>query len=398
MNKTVKYYVNFLLIFCLGVMVVSCSSKQKKENNDSTKGFVPNLQLVEEQKHETLPIGASAPDFTLPDINGDMVSLGDFSNAKVLVVVFTCAHCPTAQAYEDRLIQFTGDYKNKGVGVVAIMPNSNLGLSPEELGYTEYDDSFENMKRRAEDKKFNFPFLYDGDDHHVSVKYGPTTTPHVFIFDQDRKLQYAGNIDQNEKPGTGHGDNLRAATDAILAEKVVENPVTKSFGCSIKWAWKSGSVARMNKNWQEKPVELNEINIAGIQDLIKNDSKKLRLINVWATWCGPCIVEYPELVKLQRTYGARDFEFISVSADKISNKENVHEFLKKSYSALTNYIYSDGDKYKLIEAVDPEWSGALPYTLLIEPGGKIIWKYQGEVDLPELKKTIVGHPLIGRYF
>ena len=231
----------------------------------------------------------------------------------------------------------------------------------------------------------------------VSVKYGPTTTPHVFVFDQDRKLQYVGNIDQNEKPGTGNGENLRAATNAILAEKAIENPVTKSFGCSIKWAWKSGSVARMNKNWQEKSVELNEINIVGIQHLMKNDSKKLRLINIWATWCGPCVVEYPELVKLQRTYGARNFEFISVSVDNISNNENVHEFLKKSFSALTNYIYSDGDKYKLIEAIDPEWSGALPYTLL-EPGGKIVWKYQGEVDLAELKKSIVDHPMIGRYF
>lgn len=398
MNKTIKYYINFLLIFCMEVLIISCSSQKKRENNDLTKGFVPNPQLVEEQPHETLTIGASAPDFILPDTNGEMVSLSDFSKAKVLVVVFTCVHCPTAQAYEDRLIQFTKDYKDKGVQVVAIMPNSNLGLSPEELGYTEYDDAYGNMKKRSEEKHFNFPFLYDGDDHHVSVKYGPTSTPHVFVFDQERKLQYVGNVDQNEKPGTGHGENLRAATDAVLAGKKVENPVTKAFGCSIKWAWKSGSVAHTTERWQAKPVELNEIEVAGIKDLMKNDSKNLRLINVWATWCGPCVVEYPELVILQRTFGARDFEFISISADNISNKEKVLEFLKKNYSALPNYIYSEGDKYKLIEAVDPDWSGALPYSVLIEPGGKIVWKYQGDVDVLELKKTIVNHPMIGRYF
>jgi thiol-disulfide isomerase/thioredoxin len=131
---------------------------------------------------------------------------------------------------------------------------------------------------------------------------------------------------------------------------------------------------------------------------MKNDSKKLRLINLWATWCTPCVIEYPDLVELQRMYGGRDFEFISISADKIENKEKAHEFLKKSNSATPNYIYSEDDKYKLIEAIDPEWNGALPYSLLLEPDGKIIWKHQGVVDLLELKKTIVDHPMIGRYY
>ena len=166
MKKAIKYYANLFFVFCIVATVVSCASNQKKENNDNIKvnDFVPNPQLMEEQEHETLTIGSEAPDFTLPNMSGKMVSLSDFSNAKVLVVVFICVHCLTAQAYEERLIQFTEDYKNKGVRVVAIMPNSNLGLSPEELGYTEYDDSYKNMKKRAKDKNFNFPFLYDGDD------------------------------------------------------------------------------------------------------------------------------------------------------------------------------------------------------------------------------------------
>lgn len=388
----------YLTILVLLIYLVSCKSTPKNENSGSGNSFVPNPQNVEKQEVKTLEIGAKAPDFTLPDMNGKMVSLNDFSNSKVLVVVFICAHCPTAQAYEDRLVKFTADYKDKDVQVVAIMPNSTLALLPEECGYTDLDDSFANMKFRAKDKHYNFPFLYDGDNEAVSIKYGPSTTPHVFVFDKERKLQYNGNLDQNEKPGTGNAENLRAATDAVLAGKPVINPVTKTFGCSIKWAWKQELAQKAQKSWDDSPVTLSDINIAGIKKLVKNDSKKLRLINVWATWCGPCVVEYPDLVELQRIYGARSFEFISISSDKIENKENVLNFLKKSHSAIQNYIYSEGDNYKLIEAIDPDWKGALPYTILVDPNGKIIWKQQGEVNMPDLKKTIVNNPMIGRYF
>jgi peroxiredoxin len=393
-----KKNIIFLAFVIFSLLPYSCNNEPKKDETKATEPFKPNPQYVKEQDVKTLEIGAPAPDFTLPDMNGTLVSLKDFAKAKVLVIAFICNHCPTAQAYEDRLIKFTGDYKDKDVQVVAIMPNSGMGLLLEECGYSDLDDAFDNMKIRAKDKNFNFPYLYDGDNHVVTIKYGPVSTPHVFVFDQERKLKYVGNIDQNEKPGTGNAENLRSATDAVLAGKPVTNPVTKAFGCSIKWAWKLDWVKKVNKDWDAKPVEISDIDIAGIKKLLKNDSKKLRLINVWATWCAPCVAEYPDLVNLQRMYGARDFEFISISADKPEKKESALEFLKKSHSALQNYIFSVGDSYKLIEAVDPSWDGALPYSILIEPQGKVIWKYQGVVDLLDLKKKIVDNPLIGRYF
>ncbi len=135
-----------------------------------------------------------------------------------------------------------------------------------------------------------------------------------------------------------------------------------------------------------------------IKDIIANKSDKLRLVNVWATWCAPCVIEYPELVKLHRMYRNRAFEFVSVSADKPGKRDDVLKFLQSNYSAIRNYIYNSDNSYELIESVDPEWSGAIPYTLLIEPGGKVIYKNQGLVDILELKKIIVEHPLLGRYY
>src|SRR5687768_4713988 len=119
----------------------------------------------------TLPIGSPAPDFSLQGTDGKTYSLKDFSSYKILLIVFTCNHCPTAQAYEDRIKQLVTDYKGKGVGVVAISPNDPLSVRLDELGYTDLSDSFAEMKLRAKDKQYNFPYLYDGETSAVSLKY-----------------------------------------------------------------------------------------------------------------------------------------------------------------------------------------------------------------------------------
>jgi thiol-disulfide isomerase/thioredoxin len=175
--------------------------------------------------------------------------------------------------------------------------------------------------------------------------------------------------------------------------------VTKTFGCSTKWGWKLEYKDKAEQDWGAKPVTLNQLDVSGVQKLLRNeDSKKLRLINVWATWCGPCVLEYPDFVTLQRMYGARDFEFVSISADKPDHGEKALKFLQDKHSAVANYLFSQDDKYALIEAVDKDWNGALPYSMLVEPGGTVVWKQQGTVDFYALKKAIVEHHMMGRYF
>jgi peroxiredoxin len=350
-------------------------------------------------EHKTLAIGAAAPDFSLKGIDGNTYSLASFKKSRILVIVFTCNHCPTAQAYEDRIIRLTQDYSPKGVSVVAIMPNDPKSINLDELGYTDMGDSFEEMKLRAAEKKYNFPYLYDGDTEEASKKYGPIATPHVFIFDAARKLRYSGRIDDVEKPTkTPNSLDARNAIEALLNNREVPVTTTKVFGCSIKWAEKSGWINKAKEQWAKEPVNLDTISADGIKDLLKNPSDKLRLINVWATWCGPCVVEFPEFVSMNRMYRRRDFEFISISADEPAKKDKALQFLQKQEASNTNYIFSIDDKYKLIEAIDPKWQGALPYTLLVEPGGKIVYAKEGPIDPAELKKAIVDNHLIGRYY
>jgi thiol-disulfide isomerase/thioredoxin len=268
----------------------------------------------------------------------------------------------------------------------------------EECGYSDLDDSYESMVIRASDKKFNFPYLYDGDDGAASVKYGPTATPHAFVFDKNRELVYSGRLDSSEKPGTANAGDLRASVDAIISGKPVPNPVNKAFGCSVKWAWKTDWTDKINADWKNKPVVLEKISGNKVSELVANSSQKLRLINVWATWCGPCVLEYPELINIHRMYADRNFEFISISADKPHAFEKTLEFIKSKHSAVQNFIFETDDTYALIEAIDHGWNGALPFTILAEPGGKVVYSMQGSVKLLELKKAIVDHPLIGRYY
>ena len=195
---------------------------------------------------QTLPIGSAAPDFTLPAVDGKNYSLKDFSSYKILTIIFSCNHCPTAQAYEDRIKQLVIDYKSKGVGLIVISPNDPLSVRLDELGYTDLSDSFEEMKIRAKDKEYNFPYLYDGETSAASMKYGPQATPHVFIFDEKRLLRYTGRIDDGEKPGTAKTHDTRNALDAMVAGKPVPVEKTKTFGCSIKWPSK--------RDWAEKPL------------------------------------------------------------------------------------------------------------------------------------------------
>ena len=341
-------------------------------------------------EHKTLPLGAEAPDFSLPGVDGKTYHLADFSSAKVLAIVFTCNHCATAQAYEDRLMQLANDYKDKGVALVAICSNDPLALRLDELNFSDVSDSLEDMKIRAKDRGFNFPYLYDGDTQSVAQAYGPIATPHIFIFDQQRKLRYQGRIDNSEIHTVTQQD-ARNAIDALLADKPVPVETTRVFGCTTKWAEKRQGAVDSIKKWDAESVSLNSIDDDAVKKLVANGSKNLVLVNLWATWCGPCVQEMPDLVTINRMYRDREFQFVTISIDDPANKSQALAMLQKLHVAATNYIYNATDLDKLAAALDPKWPGPVPYTLLIAPGGKIIYRHDGAIDPLEVKRTIVNY-------
>jgi thiol-disulfide isomerase/thioredoxin len=343
----------------------------------------------------TLPVGAAAPDFKLPGVDGRDYSLKDFADARILVVLFTCNHCPTAQAYEDRILQLHKDYRGKGVALVAISPNDPLAVRLDELGYTDLGDSFSEMKIRARDRKFPFPYLYDGQTQATAQAYGVLATPHVFIFDRDRKLRYAGRIDDAEVK-TVRSHDARNAIEALLAGKPVPVEKTRVFGCSTKWADKREDAKRALARWDKEPVTLDTLDEAGVARLAKNATDKLLLVNVWATWCGPCVAELPEFVTMNRMYRRRPFRLVTISLDDPKNQEAALKVLQEKHVAATNYLQVLKDRDRFADLLDKEWPGPLPHTVLIAPGGKVLYRKTGAIDPLAVRRAIVGY--LGRTY
>lgn len=339
----------------------------------------------------TLPLGSLAPDFSLPAVDGHTYSLKDFADAKLLVVLFTCNHCPTAQAYEGRIKQLVADYKAKGVAVVAINANSPAGLRLDEMGWSDVGDSFADMKIRASDHEFNFPYLYDGDTEVVGHAYGPVATPHAFVFDTARKLRYVGAVDDSERIKNMKKPYLRDALEALLAGREPAVTSTKVAGCSIKWAAKADKVKADMEKLAAEPVSVSPADEQALKDLRQNKGTgKFRLVNFWATWCAPCQAEFDEFVTINRMFRQREFELVTVSLNQPDEQKSVLSFLQKKQSSGRNLIFASNDRDKLINAFEPEWQGEVPYTVLIAPDGKIVYRETGRVDELALKRAIIS--------
>lgn len=343
--------------------------------------------LADPEGLKPLAIGAKAPDFDLPGVDGKNHRLADFASSPVLAVVFTCNHCPTAQAYEDRLMKLSADYKAKGVALVCISPNDDKALRLDELGFTDVSDSLADMKIRAADRKFDFPYLYDGETQKVALAYGCLATPHVFVFDKERNLRYQGRFDDAEVGPVKSHDTINAI-EAILAGKEVPVTTTRVRGCSTKWSDKRSQAAEHLAKCDAEPVSLEKADLKTIAAIARNDSKKYLLVNLWATWCGPCVAELEEFVTMHRMYRKRDFELITISVDSLDDMPKTAAALKEHHASCRNYIFAGKSQDDLADTLDKDWPGPVPHTVLIAPGGKIVFRKTGEIEPLALRRIL----------
>ncbi|HMD19404.1 MAG TPA: redoxin family protein [Alloacidobacterium sp.] len=343
-----------------------------------------------QQAHPVLSLGSPAPDFALPGVDGKIHKLSDYASSPILVVVFTCNHCPIAQMYERRIEQLYEEYGKKGVAVVAIQGNDPRAIRIDELDSSDVSDTLDEMKIRVQYKHLHYPYLYAGDTQAVTRAYGPQATPHVFIFDKDRRLRYEGHFDNSYRIEMVKTHDAQNAIDALLAGKDVAVKHTGVFGCSTKWSEKSELREAAERKIEAEPVHVEQVDAAGLKKLRSGTKDHVTLINFWATWCGSCVSEFADLQDTYRMYSPRDFDMVTVAANMPDEEPSVLRFLQKKHATTRNLLFGSDDTEKLQAAFDPAWQSAVPYTVVLGPDGKVIYKTLGSVDLLEMRRKILA--------
>ena len=346
--------------------------------------------IVDAQTHPILALGSSAPNFELPGVDGRVHKLSDYARSQVLVVVFTCDHCPIAQVYEQRIERLYEDYGKRGVAVVAIQGNDPKALTIDELDSSDMSDTLSEMKVRYAWKHLHYPYLYDGATQSVTRAYGPQATPHIFIFDKTRHLQYEGHIDDNYRIEKVKSEDARNAIDALLEGKPVAVSHTAVFGCSTKWQEKEALREAAEQKINAQPVTVDLVDAEGLKTLRANDGENYTLVSFWATWCGSCVAEFADLQDTFRMYSDRGFNLVTVSANTPDQKALVLKFLERKHATSRNLLFASDDTAAMQKAFDPKWESAVPYTVLLAPGGKVLFSSVGSVDMLQLRRKILA--------
>jgi peroxiredoxin len=344
-------------------------------------------------EHPILPLGSAAPDFALPGVDGKIHQLSDYASSKLLVVVFTCDHCPNAQMYEGRVTQLYNDYKDKGVAIVAISPNDPKAIRIDELDSSDVSDTLEEMKIRVAYKHLSYPYLYDGETESVSQAYGPQASPHIFIFDQQRKLRYEGAIDDSYRIEFVKRHYALDAIDALLADKEVAVKHTGAFGCSTKWSDKEEANVAFMEKLNAQPISLDMVSADALKSLHTNADGNVRLIQFWSTKCSACLQEFAGIQDIYRMYSDRNFELVVVSMDKPGEKPAVTQWLNKTHATSHNLLFDSDDTAALQKAFDPKWgsSPGVPYTILLDADGNVLYQTDALVDTLKLRRTILAN-------
>src|SRR5262245_24274144 len=314
-------------------------------------------------------IGKTVPDFTLKDLNGQSYSLKNF-RGRITVVAFISTQCPISNGYNERMRSIAEDYNKEKVAFLGI--NSNFNESPAEI------------KAHAGKNNLTFPILKD-EGNKVADTFGALRTPEIVVIDTEGALRYHGRIDNSRDLRRVNRQDLREALNELLAGKTPTLSEGKAFGCPIK-RLQNKKAENQAKNFEPKIGRIKPVDYNKFKDAEKG---KVLVVNFWATYCGPCVVEFPEFVMIDQKYREKGVKIVAISADEIADiKPKVIPFIKEKKARFDVLVQETDDPQEMIDVVDKDWQGVLPATFVYDKqGNKILTRY-GIIDREQLVGAI----------
>jgi hypothetical protein len=349
------------------------------------------ISMSANTEHPLMTTGTAAPDFALMGTDDKIHTLGEFSRGKVLVVMFESVHCPVSENYEGRMRALYDTYHGKGVEFVAINPNNPAAVRLDELGYTDLTDSPEDMKIRVRDRQIPWPYVSDGETQATAQKFGAVATPHIFIFDQDRKLRYEGRIDDNQNESLVKVHDAHDAIEALLAGGSVVVPHRPAFGCSTKWLSKAGDVEREMTRIHAEPVALTAATSTDLTSLRANSGDKVTVLHFWSTSSPRGEKDFADLQTTWRMYRGRSFSYVTVNTDPPDTAAKVTDFLQRQYASSRNLQLSPADLKTAQSAFGSEWKPEEEFTAVLAPGGKLVYARKGPLDILAVRHAVLAN-------
>jgi hypothetical protein len=376
-----------LLNYC-AITAVCFASMPLLAQNSTPEARAQAAALIAAE-HPLMPIGTSAPDFSLKGTDDKIHTLAEFSKAKVLVVMFESVHCPVSENYEGRMRELYDTYHDKDVAFVAINPNNPTAVRLDELGYTDLTDSPEDMKIRVKQRSIPWPYLSDGATQTTAQKFGAVATPHIFIFDANRKLQYEGRIDDNQNPALVKVHDAHDAIAALLAGQPVAVAHRPAFGCSTKWISKSGDVQREWARIIAEPVTIKAASAADVSTLRANSGDNVTVVHFWNTNSKNAASDFTKLQTTYWMYKGRSYNFVTVNMNAPADTQKVTDFLKDQHATATNLQIAPSDLIAINAAFGDSWKSGEEFTAVIAPGGKLVYTHKGPMDLLDVRHAVL---------
>lgn len=326
-----------------------------------------------QQPADGVRIGLPAPDFSLTDTTGKAHSLKAY-RGRIAVIGFMSVTCPISNDYNDRIRSIAQDYAKSNVAFLGI--NSN------------FDEPVSAVSDHADKNRLTFPMLKDIDNR-VADAYGAERTPELFVIDPAGVLRYHGRIDNSRDLRRVKRNDLRGALDEMLAGKPVSVAQARAFGCLIKRSKDAETLKQaeeQTKDFEPKVGRLKPVDFVKFKNAAQG---KVLVINFWATWCGPCVAEFPEFVALDAKYRDKGVKFVGITADEPTDlNSKVIPFIKEQKATFEMLLQDTDDPEEMIAVVDKNWQGTLPATFVYDKAGNLVYVRYGIIDRDLLVEAI----------